>query len=119
MRRLAIILDQPAAPEVVDAFLVARRANDTERMEVNGTLDDIGGFCGLIGDNEGIAFEEDVLEEVRLVFFELDATMSPSATKIKRHRKKGRQTSSSPEPRTPPPAPCVNPHPIAPSWPVA
>lgn len=117
--RLAVILDQPATPEVVDAFLVAGRANYTESMEVNGTLNDIGGFCGLLGDNEGIAFKEDVLEEVRLVFFELDAAVSPSAATTKRQRKKERHTSSSPELRTRPLAPCVNPHPTALSSPAA
>lgn len=54
--RVRIVLDEPAAPEVGDAFLVARGADDTQGVEVDGALDGVGGFGGRGGDEDGVAF---------------------------------------------------------------
>jgi hypothetical protein len=41
--RVAFLLAQPAIPEVLDALLVSGRPNDPQGMEINSSLDDIGG----------------------------------------------------------------------------
>lgn len=53
---IGIVLDKPALPEVGDAFLVARRTDDTESMEVDSAFDGIRGFGGDGGDEDGVAF---------------------------------------------------------------
>jgi len=40
---VAFLLAQPAIPEVPDALLVSGRPNDPQSMEINSSLDDIGG----------------------------------------------------------------------------
>lgn len=51
-----VVLDEPAAPEVGDAFLVARGADDAEGVEVDGAFDCVGRFGGFGGDEDGVAF---------------------------------------------------------------
>lgn len=54
--RGGVVLDQPAAPEVGDAFLVAGRADDGEGVEVDGAFDCVGGFGRFLVDQDGVAF---------------------------------------------------------------
>lgn len=56
VRRGGVVLDEPAAPEVGDAFLVSRGADDAEGVEVDGAFDGVGGFGGFGGDEDGVAF---------------------------------------------------------------
>ena len=51
-----VVLDQPAAPEVGDAFLVAGGADDTEGVEIDSSFDSVGGFGGLARNENGVAF---------------------------------------------------------------
>lgn len=53
---VGVVLDEPAAPEVGDAFLVARGADDAEGVQVDGAFDGVGGFGGVGGDEDGVAF---------------------------------------------------------------
>ena len=53
---VGVVLDEPAAPEVGDAFLVAGGTDDAEGVEVDGAFDGVGGFGGGGGDEDGVAF---------------------------------------------------------------
>lgn len=70
---IVLVLDQPAAPEVVDAFLVTRGGDDVDGVEVNGPFDDVGGIRGLAVDKDGVAPKQNVVEEERGVVLGLDS----------------------------------------------
>lgn len=63
-RRVLVVLHNPAAPEVVDGFLVARGANDGHSVEVDGLLDSVGGLGGLAIDEDRVPLKQDLFEEV-------------------------------------------------------
>ena len=42
---IIFVLNPPAAPEIVDALLVAATADDTHSMKVNSLFDGIGRVC--------------------------------------------------------------------------
>lgn len=51
-----VVLDEPAAPEVGDAALVARGADDAEGVLVHGCFDHVGGGGGDGGEEGRVAF---------------------------------------------------------------
>ena len=53
---VGVVLDEPTAPEVGDAFLVAGGSDDRERVEVDGSFDGVGGIGGLAVGEDGEAF---------------------------------------------------------------
>lgn len=53
---VGVVLDEPTAPEIGDAFLVAGGPDDGERMEIDGSLDGVGGIGGLAVGEDGEAF---------------------------------------------------------------
>ena len=53
---IEIILDEPAAPEIANTFLVTRGADDAKGVEVDGALNDVSGFRGFGGDEDGVTF---------------------------------------------------------------
>lgn len=70
--RVVVVLDEPAAPEVGDAFLVAGGADDAQGVQVDRAFDGVGGFGGGGGYEDGVAFQEEGLQEVGFVFFGFD-----------------------------------------------
>ncbi len=85
---VGVILDEPSAPEIGDAFLVAGGPDDGESMEIDGPFDGVGGIGGLaIGEN-GEAFQKQGLEEVGLVLFGFDAGWGQFLSTVGR-RKRG------------------------------
>lgn len=63
-RGVLVVLDDPAAPEVRDALLVAGRADDGDGVQVDGLFDGVGGLGGLAVDEDRVALEQDLFEEV-------------------------------------------------------
>ena len=84
--RIEVVLDEPAAPEVDDALLVSRRADDAERMGVHGTFDDVGTRRLVSVSHVRKASKQDLALEVVLVFFRLDA-VSGQARSVARGRR--------------------------------
>ena len=73
IRGVGLVLDQPAAPQVGDAALVAGAGDDAEGVLVDGGFDDVGGRGG-DGAVEGrVALQEGCLEEAVLVGGGFDA----------------------------------------------
>lgn len=70
--RVTLFLAEPAVPEVLDAFLVARGADDSQRMEVNCTLNDIGGTGVFPVSEDRVAPQQALFEQELLVFFGFD-----------------------------------------------
>ena len=56
-RRVVLVLHQPAAPQVVDAFLVARAADDPKRVQVDCLFDHVGGLGRFVVDDDRVAFQ--------------------------------------------------------------
>lgn len=72
--RIPLFLTNPAAPEILNAFLVPSGADDSQGMEINGALDDIGGGSLLSLGEDRVALQQDILEQEVLIRFTLDAT---------------------------------------------
>lgn len=53
---VGVVLDEPAAPEVGDAFLVAGGSDDRKSVEIDGSFDGVGGIGGLAVGKDGEAF---------------------------------------------------------------
>lgn len=70
-----VILHEPALPQIRYAFLVTGGTNDPEGMQIDGTFDYIRSSSFLAVDENGEAFQKDLLEKVGLVFFRLDAAV--------------------------------------------
>lgn len=68
-----VILHQPPAPEIGDASLVARRADDAQCMQVYGPLNDIRRYGGVIANEDRVALQQEGEKEEFLVGFELDS----------------------------------------------
>ena len=55
VQRVLVVLYEPAAPEVRDAFLVARGADHAQGVQVDGALDGVGGLGDVVVDEDGVA----------------------------------------------------------------
>jgi len=69
---IGIVLDQPATPKVGNAFLVSATSYDSQTVEVNSSFDDISRFSLLAVNEDGVALQEQVLEQKLLIFLRLD-----------------------------------------------
>jgi len=94
--RVVLVLDQPAAPEVADALLVSGGADDAQRVQVDGLLDDVGGRRRVPVDEDRIPLEEDVVQEVVEIIFAFDSgRMSARNASSAAERVAGMLTSAS------------------------
>lgn len=75
------ILHQPATPEVRDAFLISRRPNHADGMQVNGLFNDIGGFRVFPIDNDGISLEQHILHQIVQILLVFDDVLSDHLTR--------------------------------------
>jgi hypothetical protein len=66
--RVLVVLHHPSSPEVVDALLVARRADDRDGVQIDCLLDGVGRSSRLAVDEGGVALEQHFLEQVAGVF---------------------------------------------------
>lgn len=69
---VAFLLAQPAIPEVLDALLVSRRADYPQGMEVNCSLNDVGGSAFFAVLEDRVTLEEDMNEKMILIFLGFD-----------------------------------------------
>jgi hypothetical protein len=67
-----VVLHNPAAPEVGDALLVARGADDGHSVQIDGFLDGVGGLSGLAVNQNGVTLEQHLFEEVVHIFLGFD-----------------------------------------------
>lgn len=73
--RVVLVLHQPAAPEIVDALLIARAADDAQRMQVDGLLHHIGGRRRRAVHQDAVPLQQNSMEqEVGILLF-LDAVV--------------------------------------------
>ena len=70
--RVLIILDQPAAPQILDAFLIAGRADDAKSMEVDRSFDSVRRLRLLAIDHDRVSFQQQIVQQIFLVLFRLD-----------------------------------------------
>jgi len=70
-----VVLHDPTAPEVVDALLVSRRADDGNGMKVDCLLDSVRRRCGLAVDEGRVPLEQHLFEEVVHVFLGFDEAL--------------------------------------------
>ena len=71
-----VVLHDPAAPEVGDALLIARRADNGHSVQIDGLLDGVGGLSGLAVDQDRVPLEQHLLEEIIHVLLSFDNTLS-------------------------------------------
>ena len=83
--RVLVILHEPAAPEVGDAFLIARAANDAQGVQVNRTLDGIGSLRGLAFDEDRVPLQQQVLQQIILILFQLNEMLCQHLTRRGAH----------------------------------
>jgi len=62
--RVVFVLNQPATPEICNAFLVARGTNDSNSVQVHGLLDDIGWWSSNLVNQERVPAKKDVMQEI-------------------------------------------------------
>lgn len=62
----------PATPQILNAFLVPSRADDSQRVEIHRALDNISGIGLHPFAEDGVPFEQDVLEQMVLVMLGFD-----------------------------------------------
>ena len=67
-----VVLHNPSAPKVGDALLVARRADNGHSVQIDGLLDGVGGLSGLAVNQNRVALEQHLFEEVVHVFLGFD-----------------------------------------------
>ena len=67
-----IVLYQPSAPEIGDAFLVPGATDHTQAVQVHGALDHVGRLGLLPIDQDAIPLQQKLFEQVRLVVLHLD-----------------------------------------------
>lgn len=78
-RWVVLILHEPAAPEIADAFLVSRRANDSNCMQIDSFFDDIDRRRRDAVCNIRVSTQEHRVQKIRRVFLFLD-TSSPTVS---------------------------------------
>ena len=70
---IVLVLNEPSLPQVMKAFLVARGADDSQCVQVDGLFNSVRGGRGLAVDDDGEAMKEKSVEEIACVLFILDA----------------------------------------------
>jgi len=88
--RVLVVLAEPAVPEVLDAFLIPRGPDDPQRMQVHCAFDDVGGLRLLPVVEDGVALEQNLLQQEVLVLLCLDSVLHVSTILAVPHRTRGR-----------------------------
>jgi hypothetical protein len=69
---ITLFLTDPAPPQILNTFLVARRADDPQGVEIHRSFNDIGGISLHPLTKDRVSFEQNVSEQVILVLLGLD-----------------------------------------------